>query len=204
MARQVAVLTAETLVRFVALGGVVFALVTWQQDRSAPTGEADAETDSASRTIRVAQDDLLAYVQLRTQAEDARAVARHRRYAAEIRILAGEDPAAQISQSADLAIFGVAGSERHRLGVNCERPTRRLALGLGKHQHRTRDDENGDGGDLGPHLELRVVPSALGRGPNHLRSLRVDQAHVDLPYEAGLEAQVRRARLVEDERLFPP
>ena len=70
---------ALPIVQFLLLGAVVFALVTWQSDGGGGVrSERDASgpNGAVSRTIRVTRDDLLAYVQLRTQSADAEAVAR--------------------------------------------------------------------------------------------------------------------------------
>lgn len=70
---------ALPVVQFLLLGAGVYGLVTWQSDGgSGVRSERDARGPggAVSRTIRVTRDDLLAYVQLRTQSADAEAVAR--------------------------------------------------------------------------------------------------------------------------------
>lgn len=67
---------AAPLVQFLVLGGVVFGLVTWQSGGGESAVDSRESTREVSRTIRVTRDDLLDYVQLRTQSAEAEGVAR--------------------------------------------------------------------------------------------------------------------------------
>jgi hypothetical protein len=77
------------LVQFLLLGGLVFAVVQWQERNGSETGDGALASDPAARpspaaeaaggrnrTIVVDRDALLAFVQLRTQSADAAEVAR--------------------------------------------------------------------------------------------------------------------------------